>query len=172
MVAISGTFDGKFAAVSNGFSGDYSHETSSPAYFGAIYGKGAGAGGAKVHLRSASGANGKITLMFSCPAGGSACASVKVTARLTEHLKRGKITRLTASNSKKGGGTTKQVVVAVGRATLAAGKAKTLTLSLNATGRALLKKFGKFTVAITATSAGKTVDSFSVGVRPTKKKRG
>ena len=168
LVAISGTFAGKFAAVSNGFSGDYSHETSSPAYFGAIYGTGAYVGAAIAHLRSASGADGKIKLRFSCPAGGSACGLVKVTAKVTEHLKRGKIIRLTASD-KKGGGTTKQVVVVAGRTTLAAGTSKTLTLKLNSTGRTLLKKFRRFTAAIAATSAGKTVGRVSVSVRPAKK---
>ncbi len=45
LIAIGGHFSGTFATVSGGFSGDYSHESSSPAYFGAIYGGGAGSVG-------------------------------------------------------------------------------------------------------------------------------
>jgi hypothetical protein len=173
LVAISGNFSGKFATVGNGFSGDYSHDASSPAYFGAIYGGAAAAAAATAHLISASGADGKLTLKLSCPAGGAACAPVKVTAKVTEHLKRGKITSLAAMRKKKGGSTTKHVVIAAGSAKLAAGTTRTLTLSLNSSGRALLKRFGKLTVSVSVTSGGKTIDTVTVHVekKKTKKKK-
>ena len=89
---------------------------------------------------SISGGHGEITATLSCPAGGAACATVSLKATVKEHLKGGKITAITAGTKKKARTTTKQVVVASGGVTLAAGATKTLTLKLNSTGRALLCK--------------------------------
>ncbi len=122
-------------------------------------------------LISASGADGKLTLKFSFPAGGAACAPVKVTAKVTEHLKRGKITSLAAMRKKKGGSTTKHVVIAAGSATIAAGSSRTLTLSLSSAGRALLKRFGKLTASVSVTSSGKTIDTVTVHVEKKPRQR-
>jgi hypothetical protein len=113
---------------------------------------------------SISGGHAKITVVLSCPSGTAACAPVSLKATIKEHLKGKSIVAISA------GGTearikTKQVLVTAGGATLSAGSTKTLTLKLNATGRALLAKFGKLEVFVTATSAGKTIGTGIVKVR-------
>ena len=56
--------------------------------------------------------------------------------------------------------------------TLSAGTTQTLTLTLNATGQALLAKFGKLTAIVTVSSGGKTIDTATVTVkRPQSRKR-
>ena len=50
---------------------------------------------------SISGGHGKITVAFSCPAGGLACAAVSLQATVKEHLKGKKITAIAAGNKKK-----------------------------------------------------------------------
>jgi hypothetical protein len=127
-----------------------------------------------VHVVSVFGVRGKLTATLSCPAGGAACAPVSLQATVTEHLKGSKITAITAhGKKKKAHATTKQVVVASGGATLPvpAGTTKVLTLTLNSTGQALLSKFGKLTMTVTVSSAGKTIDTTTVTVRKTKPKK-
>ncbi len=123
---------------------------------------------------SISGGPAKVTVTLSCP-GGAACAPVSLQATVKEHLKGTKPTAVTAGAKKKNTGTTtKQVVVASGGVTLAAGATKVLTLTLNSTGRALLSKFGKLTTIVTVSAAGKTIDTTTVTVqkaKPKKKKR-
>jgi hypothetical protein len=124
------------------------------------------------HVISVSGGGGKLMVTLSCPAGGVACAPVSLQATVTEHLKGSKITAITASGKKrKTHATTKQVVVAGGSATLAAGTTQVLTLTLDSTGRALLSKFGKLPTIVTASSAGKTIDATTVTVQKTKPKK-
>ena len=60
--------------------------------------------------------------------------------------------------------TTKTVVVASGDATLSAGTKRTLTLTLNSTGRALLAKVGKLKAVVTVSSGGKTIKTVTVTV--------
>jgi hypothetical protein len=124
------------------------------------------------HVVSVSGARGKFTVTLSCPATGAACAPVSLQATVKEHLKDSKVTAITAGGKKKKAhATTKQVVVASGSVTLAAGTTKTLTLTLDSTGRALLSKFGKLPAIVTASSAGKTIDTTTVTVQKAKTKR-
>ena len=93
-------------------------------------------------------------------------------ATVKEHLKGTKITAITAgAKKKKAPTTTKQVVVASGGATLSAGATQVLTLTLNATGRALLSKFRKLPTIVTVSSAGKTIDTTTVTVQKTKPKK-
>jgi hypothetical protein len=129
---------------------------------------------ATAQVGSISGGRAKITVALSCPAGGTACAPLSLQATVTEHLRGGKVTGVTARNGKKAPAKTKQVVVAVGSVSLGAGASKTLSLSLNAAGRALLAKYGKLTAIVTVSSAGKTLDTATVTVqkakKPTKKK--
>jgi hypothetical protein len=126
------------------------------------------------HVASVTGGHVKITVKLSCPTGGAACAKVSLKATVKEHLKRGKLTAITAAGKPQKHTTTKQVVVASGSATLAAGTTRTLTLKLNATGRALLARFGKLTVILTVGSGGKTIRTVTVTVhkaaKPKKKK--
>lgn len=179
-----GKFEGTFPGVANGFSADYSHESSEAAFVGVVYGAGptntgppSTGTGVKapgvVHLASISGKRGKITIKLSCPAGGAACSADTLTAVVVEHFKHGKLTAVTSSGGKKKP-KTKTVVIAGGSASLAAGATETLTLKLNATGRALLARYGKLNVLVTISAGGKTIEKLAVRVleppKPKKKK--
>ena len=177
-----GKFEGTFPGVGNGFSADYSHESSEPAFVGAIYGASAGSTGgpgtgvkgpaptptpvAQVGLIS--GGHGNLTVALSCPAGGGACPAATVQATVTEHLKGSKITAISAKK-KKSAAKTKQVVIASGGASLAAGTSETLTLKLNGAGSALLAKYGKLTAKVNVSAGGKTLDTAAVTVQKAKK---
>jgi hypothetical protein len=178
-----GKFEGTFASLANGFTADYTHESSEAAFVGVVYGAGpAGAGntgpstGAKapgvVHLTSVSAKHGKITVKLSCPAGGAACGADTLTAAVVEHFKHGKITAVSSSNGKKKP-KTKTVVIATANASLAAGSSETVTLKLNAAGRALLARYGKLNALVTVSANGKTIQKLTVRVlqAPKPKKR-
>jgi FG-GAP repeat len=121
---------------------------------------------------SISGGNGTLMATLSCPAGGAACAAVSLQATAKESLKGGKLTAVTASGKKKPARTTtKQVVVAGGAVTLSAGATQTLTLKLNATGQALLSKFGKLPAIVTVSAGGRTIDTVTVTVQKAKPKK-
>ncbi len=128
-----------------------------------------------VKLGSISGGHVKITAALSCPEGSLACARVTLKATVKEHRKGRKIIAITAGKKRKTRTTTKTVVVASGGVTLAAGTKKTLTLTINSTGRALLAKFGKLKVIVTISSGGKTIKTVTVTVlkaeKPKKKKK-
>jgi hypothetical protein len=124
-----------------------------------------------IQIGSISGGPAKIMVALSCPAGGTTCAAVSLQATVKEHLKGTKITAIAAGAKKKARTTTKQVLVASGGVTLSAGATQTLTLTLNATGRALLAKFGKLTTIVTAGSTGKTIDTATVTVQKAKPKK-
>ena len=179
-----GQFTGTFASVGNGFSADYSHEsysTPSPNYVGLVYrasGGGTTGGGLKASpkgyrrlCRSSiwcrpSAGTAVSSVALSCPPGGVACQAASVRATVTEHLKGGKVTAVSSRKSKKKArAQTKQVVIATAGATLAVGTTKTLTLTLNASGRALLAKFGKLTTVVSVTSGGKVIGSATVVVK-------
>jgi hypothetical protein len=174
-----GKFEGTFPGVGNGFSADYSHEEASPAFVGVSYGASTAGTGVKgppptpppsAHVVSISGGHGSLTAALSCPAGGLACMTATVRATVTEHLKGGKLTAITArKGKKKAAAKTKTVVIATGSVSLAPGASKTLELSLNAAGRALLAKYGKLTAIVTVSSAGKTLDTATVTVQKAKK---
>jgi hypothetical protein len=117
---------------------------------------------------SVSGGTDAITVTLSCPAGGASCAAVTVVASVTEHLTGGTPTAVTAAKRKH---TTKQVVVASGHATLAAGSSKKLTLKLNGAGRKLLAKFHKLAARVTVSSAGRTLATATAQVRSPKPKK-
>jgi hypothetical protein len=168
-----GKFEGAFAALANGFTADYSHEASEPAFVGVVYGAsaGGGPGGGSapkpkppvVHVGSISHKQGKPTVTLSCPSGGAACQVVSVQATVTEHLKGGKVIAVSArKGKKKAAAKKKRVVIATASATLAAGASKTLELTLNATGNALLKKYGKLTAIATVSSGATTISTATV----------
>ena len=174
LVALNGgAFTGTFATVTGGFTGDYTNETASPAFVGVISGPATGGGGTPggggttpapptVTVRRIAGATGRFTVTVACRAGRLACrpATVTATARTTRKAsKRRKAQRIT-------------VVVASHRLTVKAGATQTLTLQLNAAGRALLKPGGALAVKVTVTSDGKTIRTVTVKVhRPAKAKR-
>lgn len=166
-----GPFTGSFATVANSFTADYSHESSTPAYVGVIYAPATTKppptkpAPAVARVVSISGSGATIIVKLSCKAGGAACRTVSVQGTVTEHLTGGKATAVTARKSTQ----TKQVVIAAASATLAAGKSKTLTLTLDAPGRALLKKYGKLTTSVTASSGGKTLKTAVVHVQKARK---
>ena len=177
-----GKFEGTFPSVANGFTGDYSHESSETAFVGVIYGGstsgggGAGGGGGGsvtappvAIVSSISGKRGKITAKLSCPSGGAACSPATLKATVVEHLsKHGRILRSTAGKKPK----TKTVTIAVASATIAAGATRTITLRLNATGRALLARYGKLSVLVTVRSGGKTLRLIVRVVEAPKAKKG
>jgi FG-GAP repeat len=151
---------------------------SSTADFGAAYVFGSGSAVVPaVKLASIASRHGRITAALSCPAGGSACAKVTLKATVKEHRKGRRIIAITAHKKRKVRATTKTVVVASGSATLAAATKKTLTLTINSTGRALLAKFGKLKALVTVSSGGKTIKTVTVTVvtvkagKPTKPKK-
>jgi hypothetical protein len=126
-------------------------------------------------VASVAGGHADITAAISCPAGGTACPEVSFQANVTEHLKGSKIKAISATSGKKTPKPkTKQVVIATAGTILAAGATKTITIKLNATGLALLKKFGKLKAIVTVRSGGKTIDTVTVTVqkaaKPKKKK--
>jgi hypothetical protein len=106
-----GKFEGTFAALANGFTADYAHEASEPAFVGIVYG--ASAGGAPgsglaakpklqvVQVGSISHKQGKPTVTLSGPTGGAACQVVSVRATVIEHLKGGKITAVSAQGQEE-----------------------------------------------------------------------
>jgi hypothetical protein len=179
-----GKFEGTFGSVVNGFSGDYSHESSETAFVGVVYGAssggggggggGAGGGGVKppvfASVKSVSGKHGKIRVELSCPAGGSACSTETLKGTVVEHLsKHGRIVAVTAAHKKAA---KKTVVVATAGVTLAAGTTKTIVLKLNATGRALLARYGRLNVLVRFSSGGKTLKTLTVHVvEPPKSKK-
>lgn len=171
---IAGKFNGTFGAVANGFTADYSHESSESPFVGVVYGTPAVSKGgpAKVtattpvlFVKSISGAHEKITVRFSCPVGGASCGNEALKATVTEHLKHGRITAVSAGTSNnKTPAKTRTVVIASASVSLVAGATKTLTLELNATGRALLAKYGKLNVRVTISSGAKTLEQLTVHV--------
>ena len=175
-----GKFEGTFPSVADGFSGDYSHESSEPAFVGVVYGASSGGGGGGggntgpppvppfPRLTSASSKDGKIKAKLSCPAGGAACSPAVLKVTVLEHLnKHGRIVAVTAGHKTR----TKTVAIASATVTIAAGGVETITLKLNATGRALLAGYKKLNVLVSLSSGGKTLQRLAVHLVEPKKKR-
>ena len=171
-----GSVSGTFASVTGGFSADYAKESASSPYVGVIYGATPSAGQTSTATASAasvgrvSGGARKVTLKVSCPAGASSCASFAATATVTEHLQ-GKRIRAVAAGAKKRKAKTKVVTVASGGGSVTPGSSRTVTLTLNATGSALLARFHKLKVLVVVRSGGKVLDSTTVTITEPKPKR-
>jgi hypothetical protein len=179
-----GTFTGTFASAGNGFSADYTHEATSPAYVGAVYAaavpqtpSGPGPAAATAHVGSVAGGKGTLTVKLSCPAGVSSCARVSLKAVVFEHLRGTRIVSISARAGKKQAHVvTKQVTVASAVVSLAAGAAKSETVKVDGAGRSLLARFHRLVATLTIGSAGKTIRSASVSIaaaakaKPRKKK--
>jgi hypothetical protein len=123
-----------------------------------------------IHVGSVSGGKGALIVKLSCPAGRSACEKATVQATVTEHLEGTRLVAVTAGKAKQRVRVkTKTVAIASGSVSLNAGATTTLTLKLNATGRALLDKYGKLTAIITIKSGGKTRKTITIHIQKAKK---
>ncbi len=173
LLLTGGTFSGTFASFGNGFSADYAHETTSPAYVGAVYAaaptpKPTGPPAAQVG--SIAGGKGALTVKLSRPAGGAACASLGLKAVVFEHLRGKRIVSISATAGKKQAHVvTKQVAVASASVALAAGAAKAETVKVDAAGRALLVRFHRLKATLTISSAGKAIRTATVSIAPAAK---
>ncbi len=167
-LAKGGSWSGAFGATANGFGADYSHS----GYIGAIYGAtppsaikppppGIHAG--TLHVTAVKGGSGRVSVTLSCSAGGASCSAASITVTVTEHLKGGRVSAISAKAR------TKRVTIALGAVTLAAGTTKTKTVALNRTGLALLAKHHPLPAAVSVRSGGATLKSVDVHITPVKK---
>jgi hypothetical protein len=165
-----GQFTGAFGATGGGFSADYAHESAEPAYVGVIYGSPVKPAARSPRIASLSGARGKVTAKLSCPAGGAACSAATLTVSVTEHLRSGRLTAVSAKAKTR----TKVVSIGAGSAVLAAGQTRTVTIALSSAGRSLLSRFGKLSALVTLKAAGRTIASETVHITkaPAAKKHG
>lgn len=165
-VITGGALTGRFAAIANGFGADYSQAGA----ISAVYGQTTtsppppppttASAAATAHVGKVSGGAGRLTIKLSCPAGGDSCAMATITATVVEHLKRGRLTGVSA----RGRARTKTVVIAQAHVTLGAGAGRTVTLTLNGTGKALLAKLGRLKAVVTITASGKTLSRATVAI--------
>lgn len=170
-----GSYTSTFGTVAGNWHADYANTS----YVGLVYGaSAAGAPTTKTTpsvaptAKSLSGAAGAIKATITC-ATGSTCLRYKLTAKVTEHLKKGKISAVSAragESTKKKTKTTKVVTVATASGSVAAGKKNALTIKLNKVGAALLKRFGKLKVAVTLEAGGKTLKTATITVTEPKAK--
>jgi hypothetical protein len=121
-----------------------------------------------VHVEKISGGKRKLTVKLSCPAGGASCRA-SIVASVTEHLKGNKLVAVTARAKRVH---TKTVVVGRATVSLAAGATKTITVTLNGKGNALLAKYGRLKMSVTVSANGKKLKTATVTVQKAKKKKG
>ena len=168
------------ASATRGFGADYTHEASEPAYVGVVYAPPSGSGppgksgppaAARARVVSIAFRHGRFTITLACPAGGGACATSTVTVAVTEHLRNGRLTAVSAKARPKTH--TKVVTIASAAAALAAGQTQTLTSPLNGNGAGLLKRYGRLTALATLHEYGiviSTTTTHLVRTAATKKK--
>src|SRR3984957_9808084 len=133
-----GPVKGSFAAISGGFSADYSDQTAENSYVGVVYGAAPATNTgpppstgpaptitplAKAKLGKVTVSPGHVTIKLSCPAGSPACGPTTVKVTVTVHVK------------KHGHTVAKKVVVASGTVSLKAGEKATLKLRIDSTGK-------------------------------------
>ncbi|MCW3032381.1 MAG: hypothetical protein JWM60_726 [Solirubrobacterales bacterium] len=113
----------------------------------------------------AKGLKGKVAVTLACngPAGSSCVAQITLTS--VEKLKHGKLSGVTAKTRSK------RVTVGAARVTIPAGKRKTVTIALNATGRRLLARFRRLPTHVVVQLIGPgakrtTVTAQNVTVQP------
>jgi hypothetical protein len=100
--------------------------------------------------------NGVVTVQLSCPSTAASCASETVSLTVVEELTGGKVTGVIARSGKKKK-SKRSVVIATVKVTLPPGQRKTVTLTLNGAGKALLKKRHHLPAALTFRLGGRTV---------------
>jgi hypothetical protein len=126
-----------------------------------------------VQVGNASGANGKVSFKVACK--GLAGQTCKIVASLTttEKLRGSKLLAITAKRHKRPKTRSKIVTVGATTVTIPAGKTKTITVNLNATGRKLLARYHKLPVHLSAVfvtgSQKSTVIAQNLTVKPPKK---
>jgi hypothetical protein len=164
---LEGPVKGTFAAISGGFTGDYSHQTAENSYVGVVYGPSTNTGPppvstgpaptttplAKAKLAKVGASAGRVTVTLSCPAGTLACGKTTVKVVVTEHLK------------KHGRKITKKVVVASASVSLKAGEKATLKLRIDSAGKALLRGRHSLKAVVTISAGGHTLGSKAVTLK-------
>lgn len=161
-----GTYTGTFASVKNDFGADYSNSS----HIDAVYGETPAPTptptptpkASTPHVVSISGGREAVTVKISCPSGGGGCVKATITVTSTEHRKGTKIVAVSAAGHKRKPAKKKVVTIASANVSLAAGSERTITLTLNATGRKLLSGRTSLPASVvvrvgTAKLAGKTV---------------
>jgi hypothetical protein len=141
--------------------GNVSYFSGVPAASGTLGGPTSGGGSGPtssasgtVALSSATVDAGKLRITLSCAGtAGAHCAKATVAATVTEQLKGTRITAITARAKTAA----KSVTIATASATLATGQSKTLSLSLNGTGRALLARFHHLATTVLVTTGGHAI---------------
>ena len=101
---------------------------------------------AKAFVSSLSGRNGSLSFAVACVGSAGQSCRVEVVATTTEKLRHGRVSALTAR--------TRKVIVAKTTLTLSAGQHVTVTTTLNRAGRALLARFRRLPVRVTAVLTG------------------
>jgi hypothetical protein len=99
-----------------------------------------------------------------------ACTIATLSVTVVEHLKKGRVTAVTAKQKK----TTGTIVIGGGKIFLAAGAHQTLSFAINAAGRALLARFGKLSAVATVSSGGRVISRTTIHLlkpTPAKKKQ-
>ena len=111
---------------------------------------------AQSSARKAVATRGGASVLLACGPGSGSCADV-VQLQLNETLRGSKIVAVSAARSAR----TKHRTVVIGRSgvTLAPGQSRTVTISLNATGRSLLARYHRLAVELTVTQGSRTVDA-------------
>ena len=89
---------------------------------------------------------------------GSTSCKIKLTASVRETIRHGKVIALAASTKT----TKKTITIASKTATIPAGSTKTITLTLNGTGKQLLAKHHPLKAKLTVTQSRKTVTSQTI----------
>ncbi len=161
---------GRFASVSSPWFADYSQSGAISADYGVNPNPPSPPapkpGPGTIRVASVSGGRSTVTLKLSCPVGTTGCAAAAVRVTVTEHLKGGRLTALSARSK------TKVVTIASGTVgSLAAGGSRTITLKLNRTGTGLVEHHHPLAVTVTVSEGGKTVGRATAHVLPPGKKK-
>ena len=101
---------------------------------------------------------------------GSTSCKIKLTASVLETIRGGKVIALAASTMKTKT-TKKTITIASKTATIPAGSAKTITLTLNGAGERLLAKHHPLKAKLTVTQSRKSVTGKTITLKPTTKKK-
>ena len=177
---------GTFGVVSGGFAADYSHETTSPAYIGVVYGAAGGTGGptptptptpppppkpSTLGYGTASVKGIAVRLTLTCSAGGG-CTRATVRETIRVRVKGRTILGIATGKTKS----TKKIkikVLVIGTRSLtpASGRSTTVAVSLNATGRRLLARFHRLRLTVTVATGGKVRKTYTPTVNQPKARK-
>jgi hypothetical protein len=111
------------------------------------------------------------TLPVTCTGASPATCTITVSLTITETVKSGKITAVAAKAKAKPKVVRRTVTIGSANVTLAAGHTQTITVTLNGTGRSLLKQHHKLRVALAARLGTSVISSQTLTfTQPAKKK--